>query len=135
MNIHLVRNWLNATFSQFQKSYYVRTRCIWKPSWFSAPPICDFPLLANVERLTPLAQQIKLSGCPTKGHFSAKSGENAFLALKLPSVGQSDNYYSLFLPKEWFLQNLEKDFIATTGIPRIVRVFGLQQTALLEKPH
>ena len=31
-----------------------------------------------------MALQIKLTGCQTKGHFTAKSGNNAFLAVKWP---------------------------------------------------
>ena len=33
-----------------------------------------------------VAQQIKLSGCRTKGHFTVKSGKNAFLIVKWPLV-------------------------------------------------
>ena len=29
-----------------------------------------------------VAQQMKLSGCPTKGYFSAKSAKNAILVVK-----------------------------------------------------
>ena len=38
-----------------------------------------------------VAQQIKLSGCPTKGYFTTKSAKNAFLVVKWPCVGQPDN--------------------------------------------
>ena len=38
-----------------------------------------------------VAQQIKLSGCLTKGHFTDKSGKNAFSTVKWPLVGQPDN--------------------------------------------
>ena len=41
-----------------------------------------------------VAQQIKLSGCPTKGYFTTKSAKNAFLVLKEPFVGQPDNFIS-----------------------------------------
>ena len=33
-----------------------------------------------------------MSGCPTKGHYSAKITKNAFLPLKWTFVGQSDNH-------------------------------------------
>ena len=39
-----------------------------------------------------VAQQIKLSGCPTKGHFTAKSGKNAFLTVNWLLVRQPDNF-------------------------------------------
>ena len=38
------------------------------------------------------AQPIWLSGCPTKGHFSANITKNAFLAIKRPFSGQPDNH-------------------------------------------
>ena len=39
-----------------------------------------------------MLETIWLSGCPMKGHFRAKSAKNAFLALKLPFIGQPDNH-------------------------------------------
>ena len=39
-----------------------------------------------------VAQQIKLPGCPTKGHFTSKSGKNAYLPVKWPFVKQPDNF-------------------------------------------
>ena len=43
-----------------------------------------------------VAQQIKLSGCPTKDYFTTKSDKNAFLAVKWLFVGWSDNF--IFMP-------------------------------------
>jgi hypothetical protein len=34
----------------------------------------------------------KVSGCPTKGHFTDKSGKNAFLSVKWPFIGQPENF-------------------------------------------
>ena len=38
-----------------------------------------------------MAQQIKLPGCPTVGQFTAKSGNNAFLAVKMAFFEQPEN--------------------------------------------
>ena len=38
-----------------------------------------------------VAQQIKSSGCPTKGYFTTKSAKNAFLVVRWPFVGQPDD--------------------------------------------
>ena len=38
-----------------------------------------------------VAQQMKLSGCQTKGHFTAKSGNNAFLGVKMAFFEQPEN--------------------------------------------
>ena len=38
-----------------------------------------------------VAQQMKLSGCPTKGYFTTKSAKNAFLVVRWPFVGQPDD--------------------------------------------
>ena len=40
---------------------------------------------------TEVAQQMKLSGCPRKGHFTVKSSKNAFLTVKWPLVVHPDN--------------------------------------------
>ena len=39
-----------------------------------------------------VAQQIKLSGCQTKGYFTTKSAKNAILVVKWSFVGQPDNF-------------------------------------------
>jgi hypothetical protein len=50
-----------------------------------------------------VAQQIKLSGCWTIGHFTVKSGKKAFLIVKWPLVC----YYQMV---NWILVELENDF-------------------------
>ena len=69
---------------------------------FSAPPISNLPFGNNFLQFKAcksgkidatsikVAQQIKLSGCLTKGYFTAKSGKNA---LKWPFVGQFKDSY------------------------------------------
>jgi hypothetical protein len=39
-----------------------------------------------------VAQQIKWSGCPTKGHFTDKNAFLPLLAVKWPFDGQPDNF-------------------------------------------
>jgi hypothetical protein len=51
-----------------------------------------------------VAQQIKLSGCPTKDHFTAKNAFLPILAGKWPFVRQQFNF------KNWILVELDEFF-------------------------
>ena len=56
-----------------------------------------------------VAKQIKMSGCPIKGHFTAKNVYLPLLAVKWPyQLGFHMRYRFFILHCSWFLQNLEK---------------------------
>ena len=56
---------------------------------FSAPPISNLPFLqfkacksGKIDTISQVAQEMKLLGCPAKGHFTSKSGKNIYLFFK-----------------------------------------------------
>ena len=78
------------------KIFFRKTKKLYKMSFSSSTNI-QFTIWAcksvEIDAIgIEVAQKMKLSGCPTKGHSSVKSGKNAFLSVKRPFIGQPDNF-------------------------------------------
>ena len=76
-----------------------------------------------------------MSGCPTKGHFSAKNTKNAFSPLKWPYVGQPDNHigWATSLAYTWVSSTYPRTISWNFG-EKMSRIGGFEKLAFLKQP-